>query len=267
LEAVYIPLANHLHVEWARKAAEAGKHVLCEKPIALSAKEAETLLAVRDRTGVKIMEAFMVRTHPQWLGTRDLLRSGKIGKIRAIQSFYGYTNVDPENIRNRPDVGGGGLMDIGCYNVTTARFVMEAEPTRVLAAADIDPTFGTDRLFMGILDFSGTLVTIGCGTQQQSRQRCTILGENGQLELEIAVTPPPERPARTTVTTGSPLDGFSVEPIEYPPCNQYTIQGDLFSEAIRNGTPQVTPLEDAVANMRVLDALVRSAESGRWETV
>lgn len=272
IEAVYIPLANHLHVEWCTRAAEAGKHVLCEKPIAMTAAEAETLLAVRDRTGRMIMEAFMVRTHPQWLRARELVAQGAIGEVQAIQTCVGYHNVDPSDIRNRLEVGGGGLLDIGCYAVTTARFVMGREPTRVMAAIDRDPGFGTDRFCSAIMDFAGIQASFVCYTQSQPTQRVLILGTEGSIEVEAAITPPPDRPSRIVIRRGSPIDEVKEEVVAFEPCNQYTIQVDLFSQAIRSGQPllgqtQAIPLEDAVANMRVIDAIFRAAESAGWEAV
>ncbi len=265
IEAVYNPLPNHLHVPWTLKAAEAGKHVLCEKPIALSAAEARLLVEARDRTGVRIQEAFMVRTHPQWLAARELARSGRVGELRAIETFFSYFNRDPANIRNIHAAGGGALMDIGCYAVQVSRFVYGAEPRRVFAFVERDPEMKTDRLTSGVLDFGAGRATFTCSTQLVPHQRVELVGTRGRVEVEVPFNAPPDRPTRIFVDDGSALGGRDAEVIEFPVCDQYTVQGDLFSRAVREGTAQAVPLEDAVNNMAVIDALFRSAESGRWE--
>ncbi len=257
IEAVYNPLPNHLHVPWTVRAAEAGKHVLCEKPIALDAAEARTLLEVRARTGVRIQEAFMVRTHPQWLAARDLVRGGRIGHLRAFECHFSFFNRDPANIRNRREWGGGALMDIGCYPVQLSRFIFGEEPRRVLGLVERDPEWGVDRLTSAVLDYAAGQATFTCSTQMVPHQRVQILGEEGRIDVEVPFNAPPDRPTRIF------LDG---ETLEFPACDQYTIQGDLFSRALREGTPQPVPLEDAVNNMAVIDAVFRSAETGAWET-
>jgi predicted dehydrogenase len=262
VEAVYNPLPNHLHVPWTVRAAEAGKHVLCEKPLGLTAAEARQLISVRERTGVKIGEAFMVRTHPQWLRARELVRSGAIGGLRAVCTMFSYNNPDPKNIRNVPGFGGGGLMDIGCYAVQFARFLYGVEPQRVTAAMEDDPVMGTDRLTSAILEFPTGQATFMCATQIVPYQRTQILGSKGRIEVEIPVNAPPARPARIFID-----DGSAVRTEEFGPCNQYTLQGDAFSRAIREGGDVPTPVEDGVANMAVLDAIVKAARSGRWEPV
>jgi predicted dehydrogenase len=267
IEAVYIPLPNHLHVLWATKAAERGKHVLCEKPIARSAAEAERLLSVRDETGVKIQEAFMIRSHPQWRKAVDLVRDGTLGRIQSIIGHFSYHNVDAANVRNVADFGGGGLADIGCYLVHTARWLLDREPDRVISLVEADPTFGTDRLASMLLDF-GTVQVIGmCATQLVPSQRVHILGTKARLEIEIPFNAPPDRPCRLFVDDGSSLAGDGRRTIELPLCDQYTLQGDDFSRAIRLGHDQTLPLESSVANMRVLDAVIRSAASGEWRTL
>ncbi len=257
IEAVYNPLPNHLHVPWTVRAAEAGKHVLCEKPIALDAAEARTLLSTRDRTGVRIQEAFMVHTHPQWLGVRELVRAGRVGELRAFECHFSFFNRDPANIRNRREWGGGALMDIGCYPVHLSRFVFGEEPRRVSGLAERDPEMGIDRLTSAVLEYSGGHATFTCSIQMAFHQRVHLFGTRGRIDVEIPFNAPPDRPTRIFV------DG---EAHEFPACDQYTIQGDLFSRAVRENAPQPIPLEDAVANMAVIDAVFRSAESGRWET-
>jgi predicted dehydrogenase len=266
IEAVYNPLPNHLHVPWSIRAAEAGKHVLCEKPVALSAEEARSLLAVRDRTGVLVQEAFMVRAHPQWLAVRDHVRAGRIGELKTVHGLFSYFNRDPANVRNIATIGGGGLLDIGCYPVTIARFLYGEEPRRVVAVMERDPDFGTDRLTSGILEFASGTATFTCSTQLVSYQRVQVLGTKGRIEVEIPFNAPPDRPCRISVDDGRDPFGTGVLPQTFETCDQYTLQGDLFSRAVRKGGPAPVALEDAVGNMAVLDALARSAGTGRWET-
>jgi predicted dehydrogenase len=265
IEAVYNPLPNHLHVPWSIKAAEAGKHVLCEKPIALNAAEARTLLAVRERTGVKIGEAFMVKTHPQWLRTRELIREGRIGELCAIVGVFSYFNRNAENVRHKPEWGGGGLLDIGCYPITTSRFMFGAEPLRLSGVVERDPDFGTDRLASAILEFSGGQSIFTCGTQIVPYQRMQFLGTKGRIEIEIPFNAPIDQPTRIFIDDGSDVGGAGIRAETIAACDQYTIQGDVFSRAIRENTEVPVPLEDAIANMSAIDAIFRSAESGRWE--
>lgn len=265
IEAVYNPLPNHLHVPWSIKAVEAGKHVLCEKPIALNPAEARTLLAARDAHGVKIGEAFMVRTHPQWLRTSELIREGRIGQLKAIIGAFSYFNVDPQNVRSKPEWGGGGLLDIGCYPITMSRFMFEAEPLRVSGVVERDPTFGTDRLASGIMEFGGGQAIFTCGTQIVPYQRMQFLGTKGRIEIQIPFNSPVNDPTRIFIDDGSDLAGGAIKTEMIPACDQYTIQGDEFSKAIREKTDVPVPLEDAIANMEVIDAIFRSAESGTWE--
>jgi predicted dehydrogenase len=257
IEAVYNPLPNHLHVPWSIRAAEAGKHVLCEKPLALDAAEARQLLQAQARTGVKIGEAFMVHTHPQWVRARDLVRSGRIGDLRAAMGFFSYFNRDPANIRNVLAWGGGALFDIGCYPIHTSRFIFGEEPRRVMAILERDPQMQTDRLSSALLDFPSGQAVFTCSTQLVPYQRMHFFGTRGRIEIEIPFNAPPDRACRI----------FLDDQIEtLPVCDQYTIQGDLFSRAIRGEGEVPVPLADAVCNMAVIDALFRSAQSGLWET-
>jgi len=265
VEAVYNPLPNHLHVSWSVKAAEVGKHVLCEKPISMSVAECRTLIEARDRTGVKIGEAFMVRTHPQWLRARELVRSGEIGELRAVVAAFSYFNRDPDNIRNKLECGGGALMDIGCYPITTSRFLLGQEPARVQGLVERDPDMGTDRLASAVLDFPGGQSVFSCGTQLVPYQRMQILGTRGRIEIEIPFNAPSDRPCRLFVDSGKDLFGGGLRTEEFPACDQYTIQGDRFSQAIREGGEVPVPLEDAIRNMAVIEALFRSAQTGQWE--
>jgi len=256
IEVVYNPLPNHLHVPWTLKAAEAGKHVLCEKPIALNAEEARALLEARDRYGVRIQEAFMVRTHPQWLETQRLIRDLRIGTLKSITGFFSYFNSDPQNIRNHVDFGGGALMDIGCYPITMSRFIFEAEPRRVLGLIERDPEFDIDSLTTAVLDFPNGHSTFTCSTRLAPYQRMIFHGTKGRIEVLIPFNAPNDRPTQIL---------FETEMIEIPICDQYEIQGTLFSKALREQTKQPVPLEDAINNMTVIDAVFRSAANGHWE--
>jgi predicted dehydrogenase len=264
IDAVYNPLPNHLHVPWTVKALQAGKHVLCEKPIALTAAEAKTLIQARERSGKQVLEAFMVRQHPQWLRARELVRSGAIGTLRAVNTVFAYHNVNPDNVRNKADIGGGGLYDIGCYAVVTARFILGAEPLRVVAVIDRDPNFKTDRLASALMEFpEARHVAFICSTQLVPSQRVQIYGTSGRIELEIPFNAPPDRPCRLAVDTGA-LDGSSRKVEEFPVCNQYTIQGDEAARVFQGEISPAFPIEDAIANMAVIDALFQSAKSGGW---
>lgn len=258
IEAIYNPLPNHLHVPFTIKAADAGKHVLCEKPIALNADEARTLLDVRARSGVRIQEAFMVRTHPQWLETRRLIQTGRIGTLRSITGFFSYFNADPANIRNQPEFGGGALMDIGCYPITISRFIFGAEPLRALGLIERDPVFGTDTLTTGVLEFAQGQSTFTCSTRVAPYQRMIFFGTEGRIEVPIPFNAPNDRPTRILLDS---------ETIEFPICDQYEIQGSLFSQALRERLEQPIPLEDAISNMTVIDAVFRSASTGQWEEI
>ena len=266
IDVVYNPLPNHLHVEWSRRAAEAGKHVLCEKPIGITAAAAEELIEVRDRTGRRIQEAFMVRTHPQWLKARDLIGSGRIGELRAISGFFSYFNVDPANIRNMADIGGGGLLDIGCYPITTTRFVTGAEPARVAALIERDPTMGIDRLGSALLDLGSVQAIFTWSTQLVPRQTMQFFGTKGRLEVEVPFNAPVDRPCRLFVYDDGDQGMHVAETIEIPTCDQYGVMADAFARSIIEGTPQPVPLEDSLKNMRVIDAILRSAESGKLES-
>jgi predicted dehydrogenase len=265
IEAVYNPLPNHMHVLWSIKAAEAGKHVLCEKPLGLNAEDAIRLLAVRGATGVKIGEAFMVRTHPQWLRAREIIRSGRIGELRSIMGFFSYHNRDAANIRNVLDWGGGGLMDIGCYPITTSRFVLGEEPSRVIGLIERDPEWKVDRLTSAILDFPSAQSIFTCGTQITPYQRMQFFGTKGRVEVLIPFNAPPDRPCKILIDDGRDFFGGGVEVEEFSTCDQYGIQGDEFSRAIREGGDVPVSVEDAIKNMSVIDAIFRSAESGHWE--
>jgi predicted dehydrogenase len=266
VDAIYNPLPNHLHVPWSLRALAAGKHVLCEKPIALDAVQASELVAVRDRSGRLIMEAVMVRMHPRWLAAREIVRSGRLGELRAMTGFFSYFNESPENVRHQPGMGGGGLLDIGFYPVTMSRFIFEAEPVRVIGSLQIDARFGVDRLASAILEYPTGHAIFTCSTQLVPHQTVDILGTRGRIGIEIPWSMPHDRQSRLLVDDGLRPGGPGAEELWFPACDQWGVECDRFCEAIREGRPAPVPIEDAVANMRVLDAIARSARSGRWET-
>jgi predicted dehydrogenase len=266
IEAVYNPLPNHLHVPLTLQAARAGKHVLCEKPFALTAAQAEELRAVSAK--VHIMEAFMVRFHPQWQRAREIVRSGRIGAPRAVQVFFSYFNDDPANIRNQAGIGGGGLYDIGCYAITAGRYFFEAEPLRAVSLVDRDPALHTDRTTSGLLDFGAARqLSFTVSTQCQRYQRVNIVGTTGRIEILIPFNAPAGEATRILVDEAGALDGSSLVTETLPACDQYTLQGEAFSRAVRGATPLPYGLDDAVRHLRIIDALWRSEKSERWEAV
>ncbi len=267
IDAVYNPLPNDLHVEWTIKAARAGKHVLCEKPIALTVSEVEKLIETRDATHVKIQEAFMVRTHPQWLAVRDLIAKNRIGNLRAINGFFSYFNTDANNIRNKPENGGGALFDIGCYCINISRFITNEEPKRVSALIERDAKFGVDILTSAIMDFPSCHSIFTCSTQLVPHQRMQFFGANGRIEVEIPFNIPADSPTKIYVDDGADLYGANTETIEIPAADQYTIQGDLFSRAILDDSTQAISLEDSLKNTAAIKAVFRAAESEKWEKV
>jgi len=266
IEAVYNPLPNHLHVPWTLKAAAAGKHVLCEKPVAMTADEATQLREASKK--VLIAEAFMVRFHPQWLRARELVREGAVGTLRAVQMFFGYNNVDPANVRNKADIGGGGLYDIGCYAIVAGRWFFGAEPVRGIALIDRDPTFGTDRLTSALVDFGdGRRLDFTVSTQTAPHQRIQLCGTKGRIELPIPVNAPQGAATRIHVDDCSSLEGTGIRTEAIAPSDQYQLQGEAFSRAVRGEVALPFGVEDAIANMRVIDALFRSEKSGTWERI
>ena len=260
LDAVYNPLPNHLHVPWSIKALAAGKHVLCEKPIALTTAEARELVSAAEaHPTLKVMEAFMYRHHLQWKKAQEIVATGGIGTLRTIQSFFSYFNDDPLNIRNQAGIGGGGLMDIGCYCISLSRLMFAAEPTRVCGLLDHDPQLKTDRLASGILDFTTGSATFTCSTQLTPYQRVNVFGTTGRIEIEIPFNAPSDRPCKIWHEHGGNLDEILL-----PTCDQYMIQGDLFARAVLDNTSVPTPLSDAVANTQVIESLVESGKQGGW---
>ena len=264
IDAVYNPLPNHLHVPWTLKALAAGKHVLCEKPVGLNTTEARSLWhAAQSYPDLKVMEAFMYRFHPQWLKAKALVQDGALGEIRSIQSAFSYYNDDPGNIRNMADIGGGALMDIGCYCISFPRFLLDMEPLRVVGLLETDPSFQVDRLSSGMMEFPGGVqATFTCATQLYPYQRVHILGTEGRLEVEIPANPPAG--GRTRLFLYGAAAGPAVQEIWLEGSNHYTLQGDAFSRAILEGKEVPTPLIDAVRNMAVIEAFFRSGKEERW---
>jgi len=265
IDAVYNPLPNHLHVPWSIRAAEAGKHVLCEKPLGMNLAEVRQLIEARDRTGVTIGEAFMVQVHPQWVRTTELVRCGRIGALRFAMVSYGYFNTRPENIRNVREYGGGGLMDIGCYPIKVSRMVFGEEPLRVSATMRRDPAMGVDIVTAAILDYPSGPCHFSCGMQVVPHQTVQFFGTKGRIELEIPFNAIPNERSCILMDDGRDVIGSGIEIEKFAPCDQYTLQGDAFARAARSHTPPPVPLEDSLRTMAVIEAVVRAAESGRWE--
>jgi predicted dehydrogenase len=267
IDAVYNPLPNHLHVPWSERAAAAGKHVLCEKPIALDAGQARRLIAARDQNRVLICEAAMVRVHPRWLAVRALLRQKKIGELRAFVGTFGYRLGSRDNVRYDPAMGGGVLLDTGFYPVTMSRFCFDAEPIAVMARAERDPGRGVDRLTSAILEFPQGHAIFTVGMETFPVQRAQLIGTGGHMELANPWNPPGNSPSEIVVNCGPSLEKPTPEQLSFDPVDQYTVLAEDFARAAQTGGPGPVPLEDSIGNMAVLDALRRSAASGRAESV
>jgi predicted dehydrogenase len=266
IDCIYNPLPNHLHVPWSIRALEAGKHVLCEKPLALNRAEIDQLIAVRDRTGRQAAEAFMVRVHPQWLRAKQLLDEGALGRLRSVHGVFSYFNRDPANVRNRKEWGGGGVLDIGCYPVFLSRWMYGEEPRRVCALIEDDPEFGVDRLASVVMEFPGGQASFVCATQMAAGQRMQLHGEKARLEVEIPFNAPNDRPTRLWVDTGD-LSGAGRREETFAVCDQYTLQADAFCRAVRGDGEVPVTLEDARRQMAVLEAILQAGASGQWESV
>jgi predicted dehydrogenase len=266
VDAIYNPLPNHLHVPVTIAAAKAGKHVLCEKPVAMNAKEAEQLREIpKDRI---VLEAFMVRFHPQWHRAREIVRSGELGEIRAIRAVFSYFNTDPNNVRNIADIGGGGIMDIGCYPIVGSRFLFEAEPVRVVSLIDRDPGFKTDRLASIIADFgSGRQLSFMCSTQLVPHQSIEVIGTKGRVEIRIPFNAPPDTPTAIEVDLGAALGGTLSRREIIRPVDQYTEEAEAFALAVLGEKPLPYGIEDAIQQMEILDAIFESEKTGTWAKV
>ncbi|MDR8392314.1 Gfo/Idh/MocA family oxidoreductase [Aliifodinibius sp. S!AR15-10] len=260
IDAVYNPLPNHLHVSWTLNALEAGKHVLCEKPIGLSSDEAQKLIdEAASYPDLKVMEAFMYRFHPQWQKAKSLVDDGSIGELRTISSVFSYYNEDPDNIRNKAEMGGGAMMDIGCYCLSLSRFIFGSEPSKISGSVELDPDFRTDRLASGVLEFEDGTSIFTCSTQLVPDQGVTIYGTEGKIEIEIPFNAPPDKPTRLWLTAGG-----ETEEIKFEVCDQYTLQGDAFARAVLDDNEVPTPLTDALNNMKSIEAIFESADKGLW---
>jgi predicted dehydrogenase len=262
VDAVYIPLPNHLHLEWTLAAARAGKHVLCEKPIALTSADAERMVEACEAAGVLLMVAFMYRIHPSWVAVRELLAAGRIGRLQTVQSWFSYYNDDPRNIRNIADAGGGALMDIGCYSINLSRMLFGAEPERVEAAILRDPDMEIDVLTSGLLVFpGGGTATFTCSTRSETDQRVHIYGTEGHISIGIPFNIPPDRPTHISVTHGGdPPVAPDTERLTFPTADPYGVEADAFAAAVLDGARLPIPPTDAVANMRVIERVVAAAE-------
>ena len=261
VDAVYVPLPNHLHAPWTIAAARAGKHVLCEKPLAMTAEVAHEMVAAAAAAGVLLMEAFMYRLHPSWVAAREIVASGRIGRLRAVDSWFSYFNDDPANIRNIREAGGGALFDIGCYSVNLSRMLFGGEPDRVSAVVVRDPASGVDVLTSGILGFGDGTATFTCSTRTESDQRVDIYGADGRVSIEIPFNIPPDRPTRISVIAGGdPPVAPAAEVLTFETADPYTVEAERFAAAILGGTPVPTPPEDAVANLRVIERLFAAGD-------
>ena len=264
VEAIYNPLPNHLHLPWSIRAVQAGKHVLCEKPIGLSAGEALELRSAAQTAGVLIGEAFMVRSHPQWIEARRLVENGRIGALQLVHGHFSYTRRDATDVRSRVEYGGGALLDIGCYPIVIARWMFGSEPLAAVAAIDRDPEFHVDRITSGLLRFESGIASFDCGGAMVAHQRVELFGDRGRMQLDVPFTPRATEPCRIVIDDGT---RSAAEIIEIDAANQYTLQGDRFSAAIRGVGEVPSSIDNAIANMAVIDALFRSAETKQWETV
>jgi predicted dehydrogenase len=261
IDAVYLPLPNHLHAQWGIAAARAGKHVLCEKPLAMTAADAEALVDAGRESGVMIMEAFMYRQHPSWVAVRELVASGRIGRLTAVDSWFSYYLEDPTNIRNIQDVGGGALYDIGCYCINLSRMLFGEEPASVASTIVRDPASGVDILTSALLVFPAGVATFTCATRVEPDQRVSIYGTTGRIEIEIPFNIPPDRPTRVFVTAGGdPPVAPATEVLEFAPADPYGVEADRFAEAVLDGAPLPVSGEDSVANMRVIERLFAAAD-------
>jgi len=263
VDAVYIPLPNHLHARWTIAAAQAGKHVLCEKPLATSVADAERMIAAADAAGGVLMEAFMYRHHPSWVAVRELLAAGRIGRLVAVQSWFSYFNDDPANIRNILAAGGGALYDIGCYCVNLSRMLFDGEPTRVLGSISRDPIGGTDTVASAILEFGDGVATFTASTRAEDDQRVHVHGTGGRVTIGIPFNIPPHLPTHVQVASGGdPPVAPEIETLTFEPADPYTVEARAFADAVLAGRPAPVPPSDAVANLRVIEAIFSDARAG-----
>ena len=261
VDAVYIPLPNHLHAEWTVAAARAGKHILCEKPLAMTAAEAEEMVRVCQAEGVQLMEAFMYRLHPSWIAVRELIASGRIGRLMAVQSWFSYFNDDLSNIRNIREFGGGALYDIGCYSVNLSRMLFDGEPTRIAASVNRDPLTGVDIVTSAILEFEAGVATFTCSTRTETDQQVHVYGTAGRISVGVPFNIPPDRPTQIFVTAGGdPPTAPATETLTFETADPYTVEAERFAAAVLDGTSMPVPADDAVANLRVMERILAAAE-------
>lgn len=262
IEAVYIPLPNHLHLEWIKKSVDAGKHVICEKPLTLTAEETEKLMAYVEGKDVKVMEAFMYRFHPKWQMVKELMKVSGIGQVKSIHTIFSYNNSDPKNIRNIKDYGGGALLDIGCYAVSSARWILGTEPSRVMAMNTYSEDFGTDILSSGMMDFGEVRALFTVSTSLFPAQEVKVYGTGGTLEVKIPFNDHYDVPGEVVV-----VNGLGTRVVEFEPTNQYGTMFNAFARSVRKGEDVPLPLQDSYMNIRIIDKLTASGESGRWEVI
>lgn len=263
IDVIYIPLPNDLHVPYTLKCIEAGKHVLCEKPLVLKSEEIQQLIDARDKHQVKVGEAFMVRSHPQWIKTKEIVQNGELGEVELVHGFFSYHNIDPNNIRNKTEHGGGGIWDIGCYPVFTSRMVLGEEPKRLVASLEYDADFGTDKIASVIMEFPSTRVVFSVSTQLVPYQRMHFFGREKDLEVRIPFNAPPDRPCEIKIGSGNLL-GEDTGTLTFDVCNQYTLQAEDFTRAVVENSDVPVPLENTLANTRILEAIFLSAKEDRW---
>ncbi|MEH7119701.1 Gfo/Idh/MocA family oxidoreductase [Neobacillus vireti] len=261
IEAVYIPLPNHLHKEWVIRAAEAGKHVLCEKPLAINAEEAQEMLEACEKAGVVFAEAFMYRYHPRYTTIHNIIKSGELGEIRGIHGTFTFNNSkDMNNIRYKREWGGGSLYDVGVYPISAARMLLNEEPKAAVVHAYISEKHDyVDMMASGILEFNrGVALTFDCGMWAAFRNTLEILGTEGRIEVPSAFVVNQDEGDNFFIYT---KDGQ--REVEVPRVNQYALQADAIGRSIRNGEPLPFPVSDAVLNMKVLDACLTSVREQR----
>lgn len=262
IDAVYIPLPNALHVEWSIRAAEHGKHVLCEKPIATRAPDVEELIAAQQRSGVKVMEAFMYRFHPQTERIRQLITGGAIGETRIVRAAFDFLLSRPNDVRLSKELGGGALLDVGCYCVNVASIVAGMPPGAVTASA-VWSEEGVDTSLVGTLEFpNGVLGVIDCSFQvgTSMQQKLEVSGTGGLIRVAQPFRMSEED---TTIIVDKADKAGTVEQVQVPGGQEYQFMVEHFADAVLNDTALSYTLEDSLANMRVLDALIESARTGR----
>ena len=262
IEAVYIPLPNHLHLEYIKKAADAHKHVICEKPLTLNYEQTKEAFEYAKKRGILLMEAFMYKHHPQWLRAKEIVESGEIGEVQTIHCYFSYDNKDPKNIRNVLEFGGGALLDIGVYAVSSARWIFEKEPTKVVALLNRDERFKVDTLVSGILDFDGKSALFSVATQAFPTQNVEVYASAGTIFVEVPFNTYPDVPGHLHVRTT-----IGTRDVYLGPADHYLLEFEHFARAIREKKSISSFEEDSLNNMKTIDALFKSAEESDWVPV